>query len=118
MVKKLSLKILEENINGIVNRWEQASIWSLPKGIIDAIQSAWIGDYPLRQRFFRFGYGCYKQFARRRYSKELEDNLFQKITSLTDIKSTWIEPSKNYPDMFMTSEVLDCLSNALLIDQK
>ena len=111
---KLSLGVLEKNVNGIVNRWEQAALWSLPKDVIDAIRSAWIGNYPLGHKFFRFGYGTYKQFARRRYSKQLEGALFQKLSLLGSIESTWIEPSKNYPDLFNTSEVFDCLTTSLL----
>jgi len=111
---RLSLHVLEENVNDIVNRWEQAPMWTLPKGIIDAIHSAWLGDYPLNHKFFRLGYGMYKQFARRRYSKALDDKLFKKLSSSLDVEYTWIEPSKNYPDLFNTSEVLDCLSDSLL----
>jgi hypothetical protein len=110
-----SLGVLKENVNDIVNRWEKASLWSLPKGFIDASCSAWIGDYPFSHRFFRVGYGTYKQFARRRYSKKLESALFQKLSSVADIESTWIEPTKNYPDLFNTSEVLDCLTTSVLL---
>lgn len=111
---KLSLSVLNKNINGIVNRWEQAPMWTLPKGFIDALRSARLGNYPLKHRFFRLGYAVYKQYARRRYSKELDDKLFRKLSSSLNIESTWIEPSKNYPDLFNTSEVLDCLTTTLV----
>jgi hypothetical protein len=31
---------------------------------------------------------------------------------LLRIRSSTVEPSKNFPDLFMTSEVLDCLSQS------
>ena len=114
----LSLDILEKNIQGLVNRWEEDRLRTLLGGCFDAIKTAGIGDYPLNQRFFRLGYGIYKQLARRRHSKEIDDRAFKKLTKLLNIKSTWIEPLKNYPDLFNTSEVLDCLTSSLSYEEK
>lgn len=115
---ELSLDILSRNIPGLVNRWESASLFTLPFGIIDAMKSAWLGDYPLGHKIFRLGYALYKQNARRHYSPKLEDKLFSRLSKTLNIEYTWIEPNKNYPDLFMTSEVLDCLSRALVLLEK
>ncbi|MFW5895269.1 MAG: hypothetical protein ACOCT9_00845 [archaeon] len=111
---KLSLNNIQKNTKDIVNRWEEASMISILEGIIDSIKTTFIGDYPISHRLFRLGYGMYKQFARRRYSEKLEDKMFNKLSSLFNIESTWVEPSKNYPDLFNTSEVLDCLTSSLV----
>ena len=108
----LCLDVLKKNIHGLVNRWEEDSMITLPRGFIEAIKTAGIGDYPLNHRFFRLGYGFYKQFSRRRYSDRLDDKFFKKLSAILKIDSTWIEPIKNYPDLFNTSEVLDCLTSS------
>ncbi|MFP4642038.1 MAG: prenyltransferase/squalene oxidase repeat-containing protein [Chloroflexota bacterium] len=105
---------LKKNINGLVNRWEAASLWSLPLSISQTLKTANLGNCTTRHRLFKLGYGLYKQVARRRYSVNLDDALFRRLSKLMGIKSTWIEPIRNYPDLFMTSEVLDCLTYSLL----
>jgi len=52
------------------------------------------------------------QIARRRYSETAETRSFKALCRLLRIRSSTVEPSKNFPDLFMTSEVLDCLSQS------
>ena len=77
-----------------------------------AAKVASIGEYPVRHRAFRFGYAVYRQIARRRYSETAETRSFKALCRLLRIRSSTVEPSKNFPDLFMTSEVLDCLSQS------
>jgi hypothetical protein len=110
----LSMSILESNIIHIANRWEDASMWSFPLSIPTTIRTASIGDYPIKHRLYRFGYGVYRQYARRRYSNNVNPRLFNILSSMMGIKTSTIEPDNNFPDLFMTSEILDCLSYAMV----
>lgn len=109
-----ALQVMEENVNAIVNRWESASMWSLPFSVFTAAKTASIGNYPIKHRCFRFGYGMYRQFARRRFSNSVNPRLFNFLASTMGIETSTIEPDNNFPDLFMTSEVLDCLSYAMV----
>ncbi len=108
-----TLKVLESNVRDIANRWESASILSFPASFFTAFQTANIGNYPVSHRLFRFGYGMYRQFARRRFSNDVNPRMFNLLAGTMCIKTSTIEPDNNFPDLFMTSEVLDCLSYSL-----
>ena len=104
---------LEEIVRGgLALRWEPESWNSLPSSIADAARMASIGGFPARHRAFRFGYAVYRQIARRRYSETAETGSFRVLCRLLGIQTSTVEPSKNFSDLFMTSEVLDCLSQA------
>jgi len=107
---KLCMKVLKRNHDNLFFRWEKDSWATIPLSVPITIKSALIGNYTLKQKLFRFGYGLYRQIARRRFSEQLDDKFFLKITKLLKIKVSTIEPFSNYPDLFMSSEVLDCLS--------
>lgn len=109
------LDILNENTKGIILRWESDCFRSFPSSFFLTMKSSDINNYKKTHRLFRFGYGMYRQFARRRYSNDIDDRLFNLICKILRIKASTIEASKNYPDLFITSEVLDCLSSALLL---
>ncbi|NPE28855.1 terpene cyclase/mutase family protein [Methanococcoides sp. SA1] len=108
-----AMNILDNNIKDIANRWEAASMKSLPSSLIASIRTAALGDYPLKHRAFRFGYGMYRQFARRRFAEKVDPKLFNLLSSVMGINTSTIEPDSNFPDLFMTSEILDCLSYSL-----
>jgi hypothetical protein len=105
---------LEKNLDGLMRRWESGSWNDLVPSVYTAAKTASIGQYPLQHTAFRFGYGVYRQIARRRYAKTAESQLFQILCRIFGIRPSTVEPSTNYPDLFMTSEVLDCLSQSLL----
>ena len=109
----LSLQRLIENTNGLVNRWEKATMFSLPFDVPGTFQTSMLGDFPLSHKLSRFGYGLYRQVARRNYQTNIKDELFHLIKNSTKMKTSTIEPLNNYPDLFMTLEVLDCLSYSL-----
>lgn len=113
-----ALNILKNNISGIANRWESASIWSFPFSTFTVFKTASIGDHPINHKLFRFGYGVYRQFARRRYSQNVNPTLFKFLIKMMKIKTSTIEPQNNFPDLFMTSEMLDCLSYSLYINKQ
>lgn len=105
-----AMDVLEANINGIANRWERASLYSLPFSLFSTLRTAFIGEYPLIHRLYRFGYGIYRQAARRRFANTVNPKVFNSLTSIMGINASTIEPDNNFPDLFMTSEILDCLS--------
>lgn len=109
-----ALKVLEANVKDIVNRWENASMLSFPASVFTVFQTANIGNYPVGHRLFRFGYGMYRQFARRRFSNSVNPKIFNMLAGIMDINTSTVEPDNNFPDLFMTSEVLDCLSYTLV----
>jgi hypothetical protein len=75
-------------------------------------RTASLGDYPLQHQAFRFGYGMYREIARRRYGEAAGTRSFEVFSRLLGIRSSTVEPSNNFPDLFMTAEVLDCLSQS------
>jgi hypothetical protein len=105
------LKILEENSTDLVLRWEKDTWITFPFSLLITIKTSKIGNFPIKQKLFRFGYGLYRQMARRRFSMHLDDKLFIQLTKLFKIKTSTIEPFSNHGDLFMSSEVLDCLSS-------
>jgi len=108
-----ALRVLESNVKDIANRWESASMLSFPASVFTAFQTANIGTYPAGHRLFRFGYGMYRQFARRRFSNSVNPKIFNMLSGIMGINTSTVEPDNNFPDLFMTSEVLDCLSYSL-----
>ncbi|NJE61795.1 prenyltransferase/squalene oxidase repeat-containing protein [Thermococcus sp. 21S7] len=108
------LPVLADNTPNIVLRWERGRWGDFPKDLLVSFRSAWLGKYPFTHRLFRLGYALYRQVARRRFSEDVRDDaVFNLLTRLLGVKTSTIEPSRNFPDMFMTSEVLDCLSYTL-----
>jgi hypothetical protein len=105
----LSLKQLSYNTRNIVNRWEMGMRNTFINDLPITLKSANLGDYPFSYRTFRLLYGVYRQYSRRRYSEVKKDTFFKIVTKALGLKVSTIEPSFNYPDMFMTSQVLDCL---------
>jgi hypothetical protein len=110
---KQCLDLLKKNTKGLILRWEKNPSEPFFLSIPVCFKTASIGDYPFRHKLFRLGYGLYRQKARRRLSMNPDDKLAKNITKILNLKTTTIEPFHNYPDMFMTSEVIDCLSNSL-----
>lgn len=108
-----SLDILKKNIYGIMLRWESDSWLSYPYSIPATFNTAFLGDYPYKYKLFRLGYGFYRQTARRRFSNKSDEKLFKKLIDIFNLNVSTVESFSNYPDMFMTSEVLDCLSYSL-----
>jgi hypothetical protein len=102
---------LEDTTRGLVLRWETDAWETLPADLLTTAKTAGIGDFPLTHRTFRFGYGMYRQIARRRVSGTVNPAVFRLLSSAMNIKASTVEPSTNYPDAFMTAEVLDCLSH-------
>ena len=108
----LCLDRLNANRSGIMLRWESGRPDDLPAAVTVTAKTAGIGNFPFRHRAFRFGYGMYRQIARTRYSPAAESEGFALLCRLLNISASTVEPSKNFPDLFMTSEVLDCLTRA------
>ncbi|KAF5087786.1 prenyltransferase/squalene oxidase repeat-containing protein [Methanoculleus horonobensis] len=106
------LERLERDVQGLAPRWEPGSWPGLVPSIATAAKAASLGHYPLQHRAFRFGYGMYREIARRRYGRTAETRSFEALCRLLRIRSSTVEPSNNFPDLFMTSEVLDCLSQS------
>ncbi len=107
-----SLDRLDASVQGLVPRWEPGSWIDIAGSVPTAAKTAALGGYPLRHRAFRFGYGMYREIARRRYAPTAETRSFEALCRLFGIRTSTVEPSKNFPDLFMTSEVLDCLSQS------
>ena len=110
---RICLDVLKRNINGLCLRWERNSWATFPLTIPITLKTVLIGNYPFKHKLFRFGYGFYRQMARRRCSTQIDDKLFRNLVKILNVKTSTIEPFNNYPDMFMTSEVFDCISCSL-----
>lgn len=109
-----AMNVLEANIKRLANRWESAPLLSLLFSIFPTLQTACIGNYPITHEMFRFGYGMYRQMARRRFANTVNTKIFDFLSLVLGIESSTIEPEHNFPDLFITSEILDCLSFSLV----
>ncbi|NLA99453.1 MAG: terpene cyclase/mutase family protein [Methanomicrobiales archaeon] len=103
---------LEQDVQGLAPRWEPGSWAGLVPSVATVARTASLGDYPLQHQAFRFGYGMYREIARRRYGEAAGTRSFEVFSRLLGIRSSTVEPSNNFPDLFMTAEVLDCLSQS------
>lgn len=101
---------LLKNTKSILLRWETDDKHSIPHSLISLLKTSKVGHFPLKERLFRFGYGMYREIARRRFSNQINSGTFDFLCKLLLINRSTIEPFQNYEDMFMTSEVIDCLS--------
>ncbi len=108
---KVFLSILRSHQPSLFVRWEQAKWLNLSLSVFDSIRTAKLTEVSFKQCLFRFLYAMYRQIARRRYSETIDDTLFNTIVSLLRLKVSTIESFANYPDLFMTSEIIDCLSS-------
>lgn len=102
-----------ENAPGIMWRWEQDSFLTLPRDIHTTYRSSMLGSLPVRYRLVQLGYGLYRQCARRRHSDRIDAGLFNILSKAFHKQASTIDPFANYPDLFMTSETLDCLGYML-----
>jgi hypothetical protein len=96
---------------GLWCRWEDASWGTLPGSVADAVHTANLAKVGMKQSLFRLGYASYRQLARRRYKETVDDSIFKGVVSLLHLNVSTIESFANYPDLFMTTEILDCLSS-------
>lgn len=105
-----ALERLDSNLPGLAMRWERSSLGHLAGDIRDARRAAWWPAYPFGMNAQRLGYGIYRQLARQRSSKTADAALFHFLKRTLRLQASTIEPSKNFPDLFMTAEVADCLT--------
>lgn len=109
----LAINGLNNCIDSIVLRWEKGSRRSFVSDVISTVYVANMGNYPMKHKFFRMAYGSYRQLARRGFSDDpLNDLIFKSIVKGLNVNYSVIEASKNFHDLFMTTEVLDSLSQA------
>lgn len=108
------LDVLDAHIDTISLRWEKESWVTFVPSLLTAVTMSLIGRFPLTHRLYRFAYAVYREYARRGFSDEPQnDRMFTNVVSLLDLQYSVIEPSRNYHDLFMTSEILDCLSQSI-----
>ncbi len=108
---RLCLEVLKNNTCDLCLRWEKDSWMTFPLSFPISLKTALIGSYPFKHKLFRLGYGLYRQMARRRYSTRIDDKFFRVLTDVLNQKTSTIEPFANFPDLFMTTEVMDCISS-------
>lgn len=108
------LDILNEYIDDLVLRWEKSPTLDIIPSFISVLKSSNKGNQDIKDFLNKVGYGSYKEFARRRFTENPnEDMLFEKINNMLSLHSSTIEPSRNYPDLFMTTECFDCLTYSM-----
>lgn len=113
------IKTIDNNLAGLALRWEKSSWDDFLLSFKTAYCSAQIGNYSRKKTLFRFCYNMYREIARRRFSDDvLNDQVFKLIIHLLNLEYTVIEASKNFHDLFITSEIMDCLSYSLIMEVK
>jgi len=104
---------LERNMDELLLRWEKGSWLNLITSFEAIIKSSQRGSDSFSELLYNFGYASYREFSRRRYTMNpKKDFLFEMLKELLSIETSTIEPSKNFPDLFMTTECFDCLTYA------
>lgn len=107
-----ALEILKQNRrNGLFLRWEKANWLTLPFSFTESFSTSLIGKHTIRKILFRFGYASYRQISRRRIKHTIDTTLFTHLTNFLKMNPSTVEPFNNYPDLFMTSEILNALSS-------
>jgi len=105
------LDILNEHIYDLVLRWEKSTTSDIFPSFVSVIKSSNRRNDSIVDFLHKTGYGYYREFSRRRFTQNPgDDKLFEKINDVLSLNSSTIEPSRNYPDLFMTTECFDCLS--------
>ena len=107
----LSVLVDMSHQNSLFPRWEEAGWLSLSRSVFDSVQTAKQAKVGMNQSLFRFSYALYRQLARRWYSETVNETVFNMVVSLLHLNVSTIEPFANYPDLFMSSEIIDCLSS-------
>jgi len=108
------LKVFQQNVDHLALRWERETWWTFPTALVIALKTSLIGNYPVKHRCFRLGYALYRQYARRGLTTApLKDPLFKMIVKSFRMNYSVIESSRNFYDLFMTSESLDCFTQSL-----
>jgi len=104
-------EILDDHIDDLVLRWEIKKNSELLPSLVSVLVSSNRGNNNIIDFLYKTGYGYYREFSRRRYTEDPDkDILFEKLNDMFSLSSSTIEPSKNYPDLFMTTECFDCLT--------
>jgi len=115
-----SLMKLKKSIhNGLILRWESSSWKSFLIDFLYCFKGGFMGDYPLKYKLFRSMQRVYREVSRRRIFSN-KDNFQVKNSILVKLIKdrvfvSMIEPLFNYPDLYTTAQVLDALSNLLLL---
>ena len=108
---KRSFNILKENTRTIANRWQSEYKIKLIINLIFPLRPlriAFIGKYTLKERIIRYGYSYYKEFNRLVFREKYNDRLFKLIIKILRQKISTTEPSNNFSDLFITSEIFEC----------
>ncbi len=106
-------QILKENTKTIANRWHSENKIKLIINLLFPIRPfriAFIGKYTIKDRIIRYGYSYYKEFNRIVFREKYNDKLFKIIIKILRQKISTTEPSNNFSDLFMTSEIFECTS--------
>lgn len=112
---KQCLDILNDHIDELVLRWENKKNSEIIPSLVSVLVSSNRGNNNIIDFLYKTGYGYYREFSRRRYTENPgEDILFEKLNDMFSLSSSTIEPSKNYPDLFMTTECFDCLTYVMI----
>jgi len=115
-----SLEKLKYNMcSNIILRWECASWYTFIRDVYSvSIKGASVKSYPLMYNIQRKIHRIYREIARRRVSKEINinnnQNRLMRLFLRDRKKISTAEPLNNYPDAYMTSEILESLSNILV----
>lgn len=107
---KRSFHILKKNTRTLANRWQSENKIKLLVNLIFPLRPlriALIGNYYLKERIVRYGYSYYKEFNRIIFRETYNDKFFEIIIKILHQKISTTEPSKNFPDLFMTTEIFE-----------
>lgn len=105
------LPILKSHQRSLFVRWEQSNWISFPNSIFESIETAKKAKARIDIIFTRLLYALYRQIARRRYADTIDTTFFNVLVSVLHLKVSTVEPFSNYPDLFMTTEIINCLSS-------
>jgi hypothetical protein len=112
--KERALAIVEQDTPTLAWRWEPGRWGTLPADLAAAAQAGWDRAFPLKTRAFRTAYAWHREIARRRLRPIPDTRPFDAVRRIAKVSASTVEPSSNHPDLFMTSEAIDCLAFCLV----
>lgn len=103
-----ALHALDPHVPGLAWRWESGRARDLPRDVVTATRAGWHGPFPASHKLMRVGHAAYRQLGRRSRSERAEERLFHLLRRTFRLTASTVEPSKNFPDLFITAEIADC----------
>jgi hypothetical protein len=108
-----ALRMLKENSDGLLLRWERNSLAKIHSSMLSALKVTNQAEFSTPRRINLLAYRCYREIARSRYSSSSSSEAFDVLSRLFRLQTSTIEPMHNYLDMYTSAQALESLTYPL-----